>query len=254
MNLSTSSSEAGVTPRSYLIAFCVIAALLLSPLAASALFLFQAGELSSATSVARWLVRNDGIYGTALHNNLREISFALYQERKPEILVMSSSRGVDFRKEFFRGSFGCACSIMSNIEEGQQFADHISSFPKVVIFGLDYWWFSKTDDHDTVPWKGLGAQPAVNIIRQRLRALGARSVPAGPHTATRERPFGLTRRECEVLELICAEHTNAEIAAKLFISAKTVDHHVSAILAKLDVPTRAAARQAARFRLADAGQ
>jgi DNA-binding CsgD family transcriptional regulator/tetratricopeptide (TPR) repeat protein len=97
---------------------------------------------------------------------------------------------------------------------------------------------------------GLGAQPAARIIRQRLRTLGARSIPAGPRTATRERPFGLTRREYEILDLICAQHTNAEIAAKLFISAKTVDHHVSAILAKLGVPTRAAARDAARLRLA----
>jgi DNA-binding CsgD family transcriptional regulator/tetratricopeptide (TPR) repeat protein len=101
---------------------------------------------------------------------------------------------------------------------------------------------------------GLGAQPAARIIRQRLRTLGARSIPAGPHTATRQRPFGLTRRECEVLDLICAEHTNAEIAAKLFISAKTVDHHVSAILAKLGVPSRAAARNAIRFRLAGSGR
>ena len=99
---------------------------------------------------------------------------------------------------------------------------------------------------------GLGAHPAARIIRQRLRMLGARSIPAGPHTATRQRPFGLTRREGEVLDLICAEHTNAEIAAKLFISAKTVDHHVSAILAKLGVPSRAAARNAARLRLAGA--
>ena len=62
---------------------------------------------------------------------------------------------------------------------------------------------------------GLGAQAAAQIIRQRLRVLGARSIPAGPRAATRERPFGLTRREYEVLDLICAEHTNAEIAAKL---------------------------------------
>jgi DNA-binding CsgD family transcriptional regulator len=99
---------------------------------------------------------------------------------------------------------------------------------------------------------GLGAHPAARIIRQRLRTLGARSIPAGPHAATRQRPFGLTRREGEVLDLICAEHTNAEIAAKLFISAKTVDHHVSAILAKLGAPSRAAARNAVRFRLAAA--
>ena len=97
---------------------------------------------------------------------------------------------------------------------------------------------------------GLEAQPAARIIRQRLRAVGARSIPVGPHTATRKRPFGLTRRECEVLDLICVEQTNAEIAAKLFISAKTVDHHVSAILAKLGVPTPTAARRAVRLRRA----
>jgi DNA-binding CsgD family transcriptional regulator len=95
---------------------------------------------------------------------------------------------------------------------------------------------------------GLGAHPAARIIRQRLRMLGARSIPAGPHTATRQRPFGLTRREGEVLDLICAEHTNAEIAAKLFISAKTVDHHVSAVLGKLGVPNRGQAAAEARRR------
>jgi DNA-binding CsgD family transcriptional regulator len=88
----------------------------------------------------------------------------------------------------------------------------------------------------------LGARPAARIIRQRLRSLGARPIPVGPRTATRAHPSGLTRREREVLDLICAEHTNAEISAKLSISAKTVGHHVSAILAKLGVPTRAAAR------------
>jgi DNA-binding CsgD family transcriptional regulator len=98
----------------------------------------------------------------------------------------------------------------------------------------------------------LGAQPAVWIIRKRLRALGARSAPAGSLTATRGQPFGLTRREYEVLDLICAEHTDAEISAKLLISAKAVDRHVSAILAKLGVPTRAAARRAARLSLAGA--
>jgi DNA-binding CsgD family transcriptional regulator len=86
-----------------------------------------------------------------------------------------------------------------------------------------------------------------------MRQLGIRSIPAGPRTATRADPLGLTRREREVLELICAGHTNAEIAAKLFISPKTVDHHVSAVLAKLDAPTReVAATHAARLGLVTA--
>jgi DNA-binding CsgD family transcriptional regulator len=73
--------------------------------------------------------------------------------------------------------------------------------------------------------------------------------------ATRAHPPGLTRREQEVLDLICADHTNAQIAAKLFISAETVDHHVSAVLAKLDARTRdVAASHAAGLGLVGAAE
>jgi len=96
----------------------------------------------------------------------------------------------------------------------------------------------------------LGASAAARLTRQKPGALGVRSIPAGPRSATRGNPLGLTRREREVLDLICAGQTNAVIAATLFISAKTVDHHASAILAKLGTPNRNAAKaQAARLGL-----
>jgi DNA-binding CsgD family transcriptional regulator/tetratricopeptide (TPR) repeat protein len=99
----------------------------------------------------------------------------------------------------------------------------------------------------------LGASATVRFTRQKMRRLAIRSIPAGPRTATRAHPLGLTRREHEVLDLICAGHTNAEIAGKLFISVKTVDHHVSAVLAKLGAPTRgAAATRAAKLGLVTA--
>jgi DNA-binding CsgD family transcriptional regulator len=87
----------------------------------------------------------------------------------------------------------------------------------------------------------LGAVATARLARRRLRDLGARSIPHGATSATRAHPLGLTRRETEVLGLICAGLTNAEIAGRLFISAKTVDHHVSAVLAKLRTPNRSAA-------------
>jgi DNA-binding CsgD family transcriptional regulator len=94
----------------------------------------------------------------------------------------------------------------------------------------------------------LGAVATTRIIRQKMRSLGIRSVPVGQRAATRENPLGLTQREQEVLELLCEGRTNAGIAAKLVISPKTVDHHVSSVLAKLGVSKRtevAAAMRAA---------
>jgi DNA-binding CsgD family transcriptional regulator/tetratricopeptide (TPR) repeat protein len=96
----------------------------------------------------------------------------------------------------------------------------------------------------------LDAKAAARITRQKMRALGIRSVPVGARSATRAHPLGLTRREHEVLRLISVGHTNAEIAEQLVISTKTVDHHVSSVLTKLDAPNRgAAASKAARLGL-----
>jgi len=99
----------------------------------------------------------------------------------------------------------------------------------------------------------LGAAATAGVIRRTMRRQGIRSIPVGRRTATRQHPLGLTRREREVLALVCDGRTNAEIAGRLFISVKTAGHHVSAVLRKLGVPTReAAAAQAARLGLTDA--
>jgi DNA-binding CsgD family transcriptional regulator len=96
----------------------------------------------------------------------------------------------------------------------------------------------------------LGARPAAAIIVRRLRQQGVRGVPRGPRARTQENPAGLTARELEVLALLAEDLRNAEIAARLIVSEKTVHHHVSAILHKLDVRTRhEAAAKAARLGL-----
>jgi DNA-binding CsgD family transcriptional regulator len=91
----------------------------------------------------------------------------------------------------------------------------------------------------------LGARPAAAIVARRLRERGARDIPRGPRPTTRANPAQLTAREAEVLRLLAEGLRNAEIAARLVVSPRTVDHHVSAILRKLGVRTRGQAASAA---------
>jgi DNA-binding CsgD family transcriptional regulator/tetratricopeptide (TPR) repeat protein len=93
---------------------------------------------------------------------------------------------------------------------------------------------------------GLGAEPAVAIVRSRLRDMGVARLPRRPQPGTLTNPAGLTDRRLEILRLVATGLSNAEIAHRLVVSPRTVDHHVSAVLQKLGVQTRrdAAARAA----------
>jgi DNA-binding CsgD family transcriptional regulator/tetratricopeptide (TPR) repeat protein len=92
----------------------------------------------------------------------------------------------------------------------------------------------------------LGAQPAAEGLRRKMQASGAPGLPRKPRSSTRENPFGLTGRQVEILAMLIEGRSNAEIAARLHISPKTADHHVSAILSRLDVHSREVAAELAR--------
>jgi DNA-binding CsgD family transcriptional regulator/tetratricopeptide (TPR) repeat protein len=92
----------------------------------------------------------------------------------------------------------------------------------------------------------LGANASAQRLREYARELGE-GIPE-PRLSTRTNPAGLTRRQMEVLQLLGEGHSNSKIAEKLFVSPKTIDHHVSAILAKLDASTRSEAAAIARKR------
>ena len=91
----------------------------------------------------------------------------------------------------------------------------------------------------------IGARAASALIARRLRGRGVRHIPRGPRPATRANPAGLTARELDVLTLLDERLTNAQIAQRLVVTEKTVEHHVSAVLRKLDARTRHEASAAA---------
>src|SRR5215510_4594458 len=92
-----------------------------------------------------------------------------------------------------------------------------------------------------VIFERLGAGPAAERLRHLLRSTGVRGIPRGPRASTKQNPAGLTTRQMEVLALMAQGLGNAEIAERLFTSTRTIDHHVSTILAKLEARTRAEA-------------
>lgn len=123
-------------------------------------------------------------------------------------------------------------------EEAQAIAE--GDEPRLAVHGLEV-------------LDGLGAVGLAQRVRRRLREAGVSSVPRGPSVRTRQNPSGLTDRQLAVLELVAEGLSNAEIAERLVLSRRTVDSHVSAVLAKLDVPTRRRAAQAFRSFSADLG-
>jgi DNA-binding CsgD family transcriptional regulator len=84
----------------------------------------------------------------------------------------------------------------------------------------------------------LGALPAVAIVRERLRLQGVRQRPRAPQRATLANSARLTARQVEILRLVADGLSNAEIAHRLVLSTRTVDHHVSAVLQKLGLASR----------------
>jgi DNA-binding CsgD family transcriptional regulator len=91
----------------------------------------------------------------------------------------------------------------------------------------------------------LGAMAVYEKLKFEMRSSGIKSIPRGLRKTTQSNPALLTDRELDVLQLLNQGMQNKEIAGRLFISAKTVDHHISNIFFKLEVNSRTKAVQEA---------
>jgi DNA-binding NarL/FixJ family response regulator len=101
----------------------------------------------------------------------------------------------------------------------------------------------------------LRAEAAARLVRRTMRDLGIRSIPAGARTAAKAHPRGLTGREQEIPQLLSDGQSNEEISRSLFISVRTVENHVSAILAKFGTDSRkGAAKEALKLGLTPRGR
>jgi len=101
--------------------------------------------------------------------------------------------------------------------------------------------FDADDDHKRraiAIVQQLGATAVYERMKFEMRRSGIKNIPRGIRKTTQSNPEFLTDRELDVLRLLREGLHNKEIAARLFISAKTVDHHISAILYKLEVNSR----------------
>ncbi|HEV8270206.1 MAG TPA: AAA family ATPase [Chitinophagaceae bacterium] len=113
--------------------------------------------------------------------------------------------------------------------------------------------FEGTDDNKRkaiLIIQSLAADAVYQKMKLEMRASGIKRIPRGVIKTTQSNSALLTRRELDVLQLLKDGLHNKEIATKLFISAKTVDHHISAILFKLDVNSRVkAVKEALRLEI-----
>ena len=91
----------------------------------------------------------------------------------------------------------------------------------------------------------LCARGTLRALRPTLATAGITVASRDPDQATRENPAELTLRQVEVLQLLAEGLSNPEIAQRLVVSRRTVDHHVSAILGKLQGSTREEAAERA---------
>ena len=160
--------------------------------------------------------------------------YALWQHRAGVLTELPPDAAEPYARQI-HGDWAGAAECWAALDRPYEHADALAGAPEPepVLRGLEV-------------FDRLGAVARAATVRERLAELGVASVPRGPRSTTLANPGLLTVRQAEVLKLLGEQLTYREIATRLQLSIKTVDHHVAAIRSKLGVASRDEAVQAAR--------
>jgi hypothetical protein len=117
------------------------------PLGGNWMFLYNSGELLPIEEIVDKQLASEKycVVGLATRNQGYYYKKTMYEKVKPDVLVLGSSRVMQFRQGFFSASMVNAGGAMSSINEGFSYVKDAFSIhrPKLIILGLDYWWFNE---------------------------------------------------------------------------------------------------------------
>ncbi|MGE4552255.1 MAG: hypothetical protein AB7D57_04035 [Desulfovibrionaceae bacterium] len=136
--------------RRFLLVFALLAALGFAPFGLSMLLVRQSGEmLTYAQTVDRQLARH-ALFGPAFNADHYLYKCALYDAVRPDVAVVGSSTMIPFRERCFTARFLNCCRTADDLPELESFVTHALAVhpPKVMLVGLDFWWFRYKQDPD----------------------------------------------------------------------------------------------------------
>lgn len=159
------------------------ALIILALFSASWLVLSRAGEFLPAAVLAQKQIEKGGIYNSALYQRTFRYKLALYKDTKPDVIVLGSSRVLQFSQESFHQKFLNMGSISGLDELATQIKEILQlGKPKTIVLGLDYWWFNdayieaylipQNNRHlDRIrPTIGLLSKPFIWLVNGQIKA------------------------------------------------------------------------------------
>lgn len=134
--------------KQYLLKLMLFLALFSLPICGNWLFLLNSGELLPIEEIVDKQLSSDQycIVGLATRNQGYYYKRAMYQRIKPEVFVHGSSRVMQIRSDYFSEKMFNSGGTMSSVNEGYSFLKDVfkGHKPKIMIIGIDYWWFNKS--------------------------------------------------------------------------------------------------------------